>query len=657
MMSPHSDPRPADSARQAGAVLLLQGGFLVYAGMALLRLEPSPTPPLPTLLALYGAAAFLLGLNALTQSRFPSVIARALARAASWLDTREDRALLLLQAPLLSLIAWLAAGDGLLMPSPWLAVSAWGLALASLLLGGLEFRRVLPVRMERKEALILGAILLFALLTRIWQLGQIPWVLAGDEASMGLSAVELIEGTWNNVFGVSWFSFPALYFTLPALSIRAFGQTVFGLRLPSVVAGVLTVGATYLYARNTFGRRAAILGAGYLAAFHFHIHFSRIGLNNIWDGIFFATVGAALWRAWTTDRRAAYLIAGVALGLGLYFYTSTRALVVMSGIWWLIAALRQPAEVRKRIRNLSLMVFAGVVVVLPLGLFYLSHPDHFAAPLRRVAVLGPWLENEIVITGLPAWRILLDQFKTSALAFTSVDLRHWYAIDHPMLFPLAASLFFLGLLRSLTRLLDPRYLWLLLWLTAAIAAGALSESTPAAQRYVLVAPCIALLVALPLDEAAERLLSPWPERRRVVHAGLAVLLAALIWTDLSFYFGDYTPSRRFSDRNTEVAQRLAESLQGSEAGQRVYFVGAPRMGFYSISTLPYLAPDVEGLDLDEDQLVELEESPPETAIFVFLPEHLETLEQIRERFPRGHLREVFGKDAELLFITYELRNF
>ncbi len=262
-----------------------------------------------------------------------------------------------------------------------------------------------------------------------------------------------------------------------------------------------------------------------------------------------------------------------------------------------------------------------------------------------------------MITGLPAWRILLDQFRTSALAFTSVDLRHWYAIDHPMLFPLAASLFFLGLLRSLTRIMDLRYLWLLLWLAAAISAGALSESTPAAQRYVLVAPCIALLIAVPLEEVAERILAPWPERRPWVYAGLAVLLAALIWTDLSFYFGDYTPSRRFSDRNTEVAQRLAEYLQSREAGQRVYFVGAPRMGFYSISTLPYLAPQVEGVDLDEAQLANLDEAPPETAIFVFLPEHGQTLEQIRERFPRGNVREIFGKDAELLFIAYEMRNF
>ena len=78
---------------------------------------------------------------------------------------------------------------------------------------------------------------LLALGLRAWHLGSVPWVLAGDQASAGLSGINFIKGTQNNIFGMGWYSFPALYFLAPATSIKLFGQTIAAPQFPIRLGG------------------------------------------------------------------------------------------------------------------------------------------------------------------------------------------------------------------------------------------------------------------------------------------------------------------------------------------------------------------------------------------------------------------------------------
>jgi hypothetical protein len=107
--------------------------------------------------------------------------------------------------------------------------------------------------------------------------------------------------------------------------------------------------------------------------------------------------------------------------------------------------------------------------------------------------------------------------------------------------------------------------------------------------------------------------------------------------DLRFYFQDYTPSRRFSDKNTEVAQDLARFLQarGLDRETQVYFSGLPRMGYRSIETLPYLVPDDTFTDIAEPLTGPPEWPVERPAVFVFLPEHLDDLTWVEQAHPGG----------------------
>jgi len=653
-----ASPSPDVSLTRRLAVLMLLTGLVsVYVGQSVTVGQVTPVNSAGNVSLGVGVVCLVLALMGLTRFSLPRKLEAWLVRSSQWFDTTPPWSLALLIAPWLSFEAWTAAGESAQLGLPYLSVGLWLGAICIVMLAtwhrGKDQSH--PVwKPSWRDWALLSVIGLIALGIRAWNLGSIPWVLAGDEASAGLRGIKFLDGSQTNVFGMGWYSFPALYFLIPAASIKLFGQTIAALRFPSALAGALTVPLLYLFARRVFGRGIALISASYLVFFHFHVHFSRIGLNNIWDPLVMVLVWGLLWMGWQSNNRRAFGLAGLTLGAGFYLYTSFRILGMMIPIWILFALVLRRKQLRQRLPGLCLMAVSTVVVALPLALFYSHHIDEFFAPMRRVSVLGPWLSAEMQRTGLSAAQILWSQVRTSALAFTTVNLRHWYAIDRPMLLPLQSTFFILGIMLMITRLKDLRYVWLALWMLGVVMVGALSESTPAAQRYIMAVPAVCLLIGIGLSQTVQWLTGLWP-RRRVAFVALAgLVVAAFSWQDLQFYFGNYTPSHRFSDQNTAIAQSAGFYLASKQAGHQVYFFGAPRMGFESIATLRYLAPQVHGTSIDTSDLTTavLPLNGPTT--FIFTPWNLDLVQQIEGLYPQGQAVLKMGDQGMALFVAYEV---
>jgi hypothetical protein len=133
-----------------------------------------------------------------------------------------------------------------------------------------------------------------------------------------------------------------------------------------------------------------------------------------------------------------------------------------------------------------------------------------------------------------------------------------------------------------------------------------------------------------------------------------VTVIAAMGADLRFYFAEYVPNGGFGDPNTQIATQLGHFLESFPAGSEAYFFGAPRMGYYGFSTVPYLAPQVTGIEV-----VEPLQSPPEwqltgPAVFVFLPERESELALVQQRYPGGELVPFAARDGNPLFVIYKL---
>jgi hypothetical protein len=643
----------AAESRAAAAVLLLSGAAVVLLSQQVLQDLPPDQRATALALLVPGLLLFLAGVL-LARGGLPPRLSRLLDGLSARLGLQSWQVFLLLPGLFCAAAVPLAAGQGWKMTSPLAAMSAWTAGI--LLISAAVWRKEAVLR-PRPGVLLMALMLgVGAFLARGLATDQVPIFLTGDEGSAGLAGLHFKSGRMDNPFISSWYSFPSLYFLIPSLSITAFGQTAEALRLPSALAGALTVTCVYLVGRAMFGARAGFFAALFLGAFHFHVHFSRIGLNNVWDGLWYTVVAGALWYGWEQERRNAFLLAGLALGLSQYFYPSGRTLVLLVLLWLALAGLFDRGRLRRNLAGLLWMAAAALVVVLPLAWYYLQHPDEYMAPLVRVSIFRGILEDEMHSSGQPAWMVLLRQAAGGFAAYTYTPLRAWYQPETPLLRPLPAGFFLLGVILLVLRARGTSA-WLLgLWLIAFGLLGGLSESTPAAQRYVAAAPACALVLAYGLDETA-RLLAGLGPRLARLGAMLAVLLAlGMAADDLRFYFHEYTPRSAvvLARSNTMVAQRLADYLQSQPTDREVVFFGQPFMGFRSIPSLQYLAPHIQGIDIPYRWgAVDNPRPSAERLIFVFLSSHEEQVPLVQQDYPGGRLEMVLAADGQVLYWLYE----
>jgi hypothetical protein len=107
--------------------------------------------------------------------------------------------------------------------------------------------------------------------------------------------------------------------------------------------------------------------------------------------------------------------------------------------------------------------------------------------------------------------------------------------------------------------------------------------------------------------------------------------------------------------NTQVATDIAHYLADQEPAPQVYFFGFPRMGYFSLSTIPYLAADVQA----EDVLSPLTSQPSFQLTgpteFIFLPERVEEHQFVQQQYPDGTYSEYRDENDALLYAVYTVR--
>ena len=513
-----------------------------------------------------------------------------------------------------------------------------------------------PRKFSKAVLISVGIIFTVAFTIRAISTANIPIVLSGDEASSGLFSLKYLSGEVNNLFITGWFSFPVLHNFLQSLSIRIFGQTTEALRLLAAFGGALTVGLVYLVGREMFGNLAGWAAAIFLTGLHFHNHFSRIGLNNIWDGFFFILVLGCVWIGWKRNLRWAWLLAGIGLGLAQYFYATGRMLFGIIPLWVILAGIFDRPRLKQSIPNLLITMWVAVIVMLPLGWFYATHFNEFLAPMNRVSIFGEWLTNAAKENGGSAILVLLSQVKLGFFGYFEEPLRAWYMPGVPLLRAIPGVIFLIGFAFTLIHPKDERGQLLWVWLGVIALAVGFSESTPAAQRYVAAAPALALMIGFGLWQLTQMLAKWLPKWVRIFSVTLVAASILLAADDLRFYYLDYTPKSDFSGFNGLVAQRLADKLKNEPQGTELYFVGYPGMRHDSISSLPYLAPHITYISLDAPWT---ESNPPaptgKKAYFVFLPNHETDRYEVAKTYPGGVWSEEKYRGNDPLYWLYEVQ--
>ena len=494
----------------------------------------------------------------------------------------------------------------------------------------------------RWELAAVAALTVAAAIVRLVNLSSLPGPYEQDEAALAHQSLHALEGQTHNMFMSGLQGHATMQHFALAGVFKVFGISIFSARLLSALTGAVTIPLLYLLLRQMFGRTVAFLGATYLVGYHFHLHYSRVGLENIGDPFIMVAVLYFAWRASREGKTVDFVLTGLVMGLGLYLSPAARVVPLIVLALFGYTVLRRPRFLRQAVPGLGLLALAYGAAALPVGVFWFTHHSHFMDRTNIVGIFqSGWIDQEQAATGKSTLNILWDQAVHSFGAFGRYPDRSQHYLA-PISFVGRLSLvpFLLGIGYALFRFLEERYFLLLaIFVAVVVTGGVLTIEAPTSQRLVGTTVAVAAFVAIGLKLIADAA-SRWRPTAGPIVAGIGI--AALLATNVHFYFFDYRTGGYYTDYNTYVAEQVVRYVKTLPDDTRLFWYGDPKM-YMSGSGHPSMTfplRDYPRFDVMQNGKVvspdSLEGDAP--AVFMFLPHREKELQPLMNSCPGGEVK-------------------
>ena len=507
------------------------------------------------------------------------------------------------------------------------------------------------------EIALVATLTITALAVRVWNLGEIPYGMHGDELVLAGDAQRFLDGdrldTWVWAKAMIYVGWMAL--------ILRIGDTDIGtIRLASATLGTAIVPAGYLLVRSLFSFRVAILSAAMLTVSLWFVMQSRIAFPMVSAMLFgmlamYLAVSAVRHRRWWLAA-----LAGTVLGLGLYTYK--LFLIYLVGFWGVsVLALLISPELRKQ-KHVWIILGVSALVSLRLLTHYVADFDRIVlenleVEYGRGSALSPegWLE----VPRLVLHAVLLVNNPVSG---GSIDA----APRVPIVSLVPAMFFWLGLGVSLLFIKQARYQlllsgWLIGMLPILVVPGSEGRRYLFGIFFVLVIVSIgfnavlSLLIDTVRKESSPRIK---PEIARKVGYGTAAAIAAIFVTLFSLtsfldfnYWRNSGELRWFFSHDSIRAFEFIETV-GDESEIRYYSVRLP----FDSRERRLVAPDAVGIDGAEqhggDGTIRSGGALRGDTVFVFLDEYLYLGAELEAAYPSARKVAQHIQDNETTYLAY-----
>jgi drug/metabolite transporter superfamily protein YnfA len=554
----------------------------------------------------------------------------------------------------LGTVAWLTACGAFLAATwDWPSGSWWRERLAA-------WRRPRAEPRLSWTLLVLTLVLLVAAFYRFYQLDATPAEPTSDHIEKLLDVREIMNGRrpifLPNNAGREAIMF---YWTAGLSSLLGFGFLT--LKFSAALAGLLSIPAVFLLARELFNPRVGLIAAFVVAISKWHVNITRLGLRFPFSPLFSALSLYFLYRALRANRRNDWLLAGLLLGLGQFGYTTMRIMPLVFAAWIAAKLILDrdfgPAGLRGFVGNILASAGAAALAVLPMARYAYEFPQDF---FRRTLTRSTGAEEPLVgDTAL----VFLDNMKNGLLAFNWRGDRGWFhnLSNDPLLDPVSGALFVIGvcylgwlLLRRDVRAayLGLAFLMLLLPSTLAVAFPAENPST---SRMSAAIPIVAIVVALPVWLVAERARRALPGWGGTVFAVLFAATLGILAARLNYhsYFVEYDRAYRLAAPNTSEIGRVVRGFADSVGDlQHAYYVSWPH--WVDHRNIALMAGDImwrnELLDIERAR-DHMADSAPKLYVLNVADEKSAAV--LRALYPTGQYRierSAVGKDFAVFFV-------
>lgn len=429
---------------------------------------------------------------------------------------------------------------------------------------------------HRQELFWLGLVCLFGIVLRFYKLGELPRIIDGDEARIGLFAQVTIDGPLTNPFAL-WENIGVLYLQLINIFIAWFGASPFSLRLLPAIAGSLAVFTTYLLARQVAGKRVALIAAFLLAFSHTHIHFSRIVAVSYIQGtwlipleLYFLLSGLEKRSSWRTA------FGGVLLAIHMSVYISAQIALGILLIYSVAVLFWLKNEIRPAWRQLLAFWGGFLISFIPEASYAFRQPTEFFNRINENGTFDSgWMTQEIILTGKSVAQILFERIVHAFLSLIYYPSTDFYGSPAPVLSFISAVLFLLGLVYIFLRIRSPKFLLLngYFWgITIAVGVFAIPPSADS-YRMLIALPSALLIAAIGLDQILILLGQSWTSKPFNYAMITTMLLTSLLVLNLWVYYFDFIMNCRYGgDKQTRFASYLGTYVKSANKESNIYLL-------------------------------------------------------------------------------------
>ncbi len=566
-----------------------------------------------------------------------------------------------------SLIAWVAA--------------FWEGPITVNLPSSSDFSRFLTTKVVTtfqlsRTALLLCVVLIVSAGFRFARLNDVPIAMTSDHVEKLRDVNEILNLGRRPIFEATNGGREPMEFYLAALAAQVAGTGLshLTLKLVTAAAGFLTLPLIFLFAREVSDDWTALLATLAAGIGWWPNVISRNGLRFPFAPLF-ATL--ALWlivRAIKRNRRNDALMAGLALGVGLYGYTPIRiapvAIAFALGLYALHKWRKAAAiKVAGWLAMLSLVVVAAFV---PMIRYAVDEPENF------------WRRTFTRLTGdpeqpaAPTWQVLLQNEWNSLRMFSWTSDSAWLVspAGQPALDWIMGACFALGAAFLLYRYVRKRN-WLDLFLVMALPllllpstlALAFPIENPSLHRSGSAIPIVFFVVALPLRLLIGNIdglrgsglrgsgLHPRWSRLQAAPTLIGAALAALLlifsaqenWKILFVnYAGQYKSSVQNAPELGEIVRGWATSVGAWDTvfvRAYPYWVDTRAVGIYAGKF------GWDNVILEADTLAEAA-GDPRPKLYILNRADADTVAALRELYPNGKLAYYTSHFHDKDFLTF-----
>ena len=486
-----------------------------------------------------------------------------------------------------------------------------------------------------------------------------------------------------------------LHIYLMAVSIWLFGPTPFAVRLVPALAGVLAVFTTYLAASALLGIRDWGLGtspqppapsphhlvplfaAFFMAILLPAIHFSRFGLRMLpfvmvetlvvyffWRGVNkvkergsggagenrhssrITGHSSRITRHWSliTGQFPLFALAGFLLGSGLYVYAAGRVfplLFVLFVPFW----FWRDRRARRLWPEVAVMAGVSLLTALPLLIYFARYPYFFSFRMAYVANRGRG-----VVEGRPllTWLLNVGRVLGGLVWQGELHLRHNLP-GRPFLDPIQTLFFLAGLIHIIRQKLNPRTIFLALWLIVMLLPSILSGDAPHFGRMSGALPAVAIVLGMGLATVGGLLFSVISEKSSV--RSEQFLVRGKRFLLFTFYFLLFTYSLSFTVRDYFIRYANHPQLAADfylpdwELGQYAAAQPADAVLYFTptqeeMATIYFALADPERLrSYSGGQGLIPAGNEGQTAVYLLHPSASQALIDLQAFFPDGYVAE------------------